>query len=363
MIQTTGDGARGPRTEDSGVATQPAVPQPSAPDPLIVCEGLVKIYKLEEVELLALQGLDLLVNRGEVMAIVGQSGSGKSTLLNILGGLDRPTAGRASVGGNDLLKMNERALNRYRRHSVGFVWQQTARNLIPYLNSEQNVELPMLMAGTRPSERRKWAGELLEAVGIAHRRHHRLDQMSGGEQQRVAIAVALANKPDLILADEPTGELDSTTAGVIFDIFHKLNEQYGLTVVIVSHDPQIANHVARVVAIRDGKTSSETLRQPARNTEDGEADTEVQPHSLVEYTVLDQAGRLQLPEEYRDRYGMGGRVTLEATEDGIIIKPVEGDTRPVPRSLVESDEPPPPKPGLGRRLASRFGRKRGGDAE
>lgn len=324
----------------------------STGEPLIVCESLVKIYKMADVELLALQGLDLVVNRGEVMAIVGQSGSGKSTLMNILGGLDRPTAGRVTVGGRDLLNMNERALNSYRRHHVGFVWQQTSRNLIPYLNAEQNVELPMLMAGTRASERRQWTQELLESVGIEHRRHHKLDQLSGGEQQRVAIAVALANKPELLLADEPTGELDSATAGKIFDIFHSLNERLGLTIVIVSHDPQIASHVARVVAIRDGKTSSETLRQPAEA-----GDTEDTPHSFIEYTVLDPAGRLQVPEEYRERYGIGGRVTLEAGPDGIVIRPVEGDERPVQRSLVESDEPPPPSPGFATRLRGAFNRK------
>ncbi len=334
---------------------QPATER-TTDEPLILCEGLVKIYKLEEVELLALQGLDLIVRRGEVMAIVGQSGSGKSTLMNILGGLDRPTAGRVLVGGRDLLQLSERKLNAYRRHHVGFVWQQTARNLIPYLNAQQNVELPMLMAGTTRRERREWSNELLEAVGIAHRKDHKLDQMSGGEQQRVAIAVALANRPELLLADEPTGELDTTTAKTIFDIFHRLNEQLGLTIVIVSHDAQIATHVARVVAIRDGKTSSETLRQPAQTTEDME-DGE---HHYVEYTVLDPAGRLQVPEEYRDRYGMGGRVTLEATEEGIVIRPVEGDERHVPRALVESDEPPPEQASLKSRLARRFGRKGGG---
>ncbi len=338
------------------IQTAEPAPDNMTDEPLILCEGLVKIYKLEDVELLALQGLDLVVRRGEVMAIVGQSGSGKSTLMNILGGLDRPTAGRVLVGGRDLLQLSERKLNAYRRHHVGFVWQQTARNLIPYLNAQQNVELPMLMAGTRRRERRAWSNELLEAVGIAHRKDHKLDELSGGEQQRVAIAVALANKPDLLLADEPTGELDTVTARTIFDIFHRLNQQLGLTVVIVSHDAQIATHVARVVAIRDGKTSSETLRQPAESTEaieDGE-------HQFVEYTVLDPAGRLQVPEEYRDRYGMAGRVTLEATEDGIVIRPVEGDDRPAPRSLVESDEPPPERANLRSRLSRRFGRK-GGD--
>lgn len=336
------------------IQTVEAQTTPTTGEPLIVCESLVKIYKMAQVELLALQGLDLIVNRGEVMAIVGQSGSGKSTLLNILGGLDRPTAGKVIVAGQELLKMNERALNNYRRHHVGFVWQQTARNLIPYLNAEQNVELPMLMAGTRSSKRREWTRQLLEAVGVDHRRHHKLDQLSGGEQQRVAIAVALANKPDLLLADEPTGELDSSTAGKIFDIFHSLNESLGITIVIVSHDPQIASHVARVVAIRDGKTSSETLRQPAE-----ENAVDDQPHSFIEYTVLDPAGRLQVPEEYRDRYGIGGRVILEAMPEGIVIRPVEGDERPVQRSLVESDEPPAPAPSLRSRIGGLFRRKRG----
>ena len=328
-------------------------------EPLIICENLVKIYKMEQIELLALQGLDLNVERGEVMAIVGSSGSGKSTLMNILGGLDLPTAGRVVVGGRELLKLSQRRLNTYRRHHVGFVWQQTARNLIAYLNAQQNVELPMLMAGTMPSTRRQRAAELLEAVGIAHRRDHRLDQMSGGEQQRVAIAVALANRPDLLLADEPTGELDSVTAQVIFDIFHRVNEVYGTTVVIVSHDPQIAQHVARVVAIRDGKTSSETLRQTSDMRGDEQPDdAEAVPHQLVEYTVLDPAGRLQVPEEYRDRYGIGRRVTLETTPEGIIIKPIPGE-RPAIKSLVETDEPPPPRPNVWTRMQNVLGRRRG----
>ncbi len=328
-------------------------------EPLIVCENLVKIYKMAQIELLALQGLDLTVDQGEVMALVGASGSGKSTLMNILGGLDRPTAGKVLVGGRDLLKMSQGRLNNYRRHHVGFVWQQTARNLIPYLNAAQNVELPMLMAGTRPAERRVWAAELLEAVGIAHRRHHRLDQLSGGEQQRVAIAVGLANRPELLLADEPTGELDSVTANAIFDIFHSLNDRFGLTVVIVSHDPQIAQHVARVVAIRDGKTSSETLRRPVVVTADETASRPEQ--HFVEYTVLDPAGRLQVPEEFRDRYGIGRRVTLEAVEGGIVIRPIAGERKPV-KSLVESDEPPPPRPTLANRLRKALGSKRGAQA-
>src|SRR5262245_20019126 len=240
-------------------------------EPLILCDNLVKIYKLDDIEVVALQGLDLRVEQGEVMSLVGSSGSGKTTLLNVLGGLDRPSAGRVLVAGNDLLKLSNIAQNVYRRRYVGFVWQQKARNLIPYLNAEQNIELPMIMSGVGRRARRAWAQELIEAVGLVSRRRHRLAQLSGGEQQRVAIAVALANRPSLLLADEPTGELDSSTASTIFDVFHRLNRTYGLTIVIVSHDPQIARYVGRVVAIRDGKTSSETIRK-SREAEQQEAD-------------------------------------------------------------------------------------------
>jgi putative ABC transport system ATP-binding protein len=318
-------------------------------EPLILCDNLVKIYKLDDIEVVALQGLDLRVEQGEVMSLVGSSGSGKTTLLNVLGGLDRPSAGRVLVAGNDLLKLSNIAQNIYRRRYVGFVWQQKARNLIPYLNAEQNVELPMIMSGVGRRERRAWARELIEAVGLNTRRRHRLAQLSGGEQQRVAIAVALSNRPALLLADEPTGELDSTTASTIFDIFHNLNRIYGLTVVIVSHDPQIARHVGRVVAIRDGKTSSETIRrnrESEHSAQDGTAE-----HVFEELLMLDSAGRLQVPKELRERYGIGDRVQMEETADGLLLRPVIG-SEPVKR-LVESDAPPPKKVGrLGRLLGS-----------
>ncbi len=321
-------------------------------EPLIVCENLVKIYRLEQVEVMALQGLDLTVERGEVMALVGRSGSGKSTLMNILGGLDRPTAGRVSVGGMDLLKLSERRLNRYRREGVGFVWQQSARNLIPYLTALQNVELPMMMAGRSPSERRRWSAELLETVGLEHRLGHRLAEMSGGEQQRVAIAVALANRPDVLLADEPTGELDSATSAQVYDVFHRLSETYGTTAVIVSHDADVARHVDRVVGIRDGKTSTEILRYPTK--EEGAEDR----HELVEYTVLDPAGRLQMPEEVLERYGMGRRVLLESRAEGVLLRAVPGE-QPLVHRLVEGEDAPPPRRGGWRdrlRLPGRKGR-------
>src|SRR5512146_1149153 len=230
--------------------------------PLIVCENLVKIYKVADLEVVALQGLDLIVERGEMLGIVGTSGSGKSTLMNILGGLDRPSAGRVTVDGIDLLSLSDNAMNQYQRAKVGFVWQRTSRNLIPYLTALENTELPMTMAWvTNRKQKRDWAEELLDAVGLYHRRHHHLTQLSGGEQQRVAIAVALANKPVLLLGDEPTGEVDSVTAQAIMDTFRQLCQRMDLTTVIVTHDPRIATQVDRVVAIRDGKISTETIRQ------------------------------------------------------------------------------------------------------
>ena len=221
---------------------------------MIHCENLVKIYKAADLEVVALQGLDLHVQEGELMAIIGNSGSGKSTLFNMLGGLDRPSAGNLRVDGKDLLKFKESDLVKYKRETVGFVWQNNARNLIPYLTALENVELPILLQGRRKAYR---ALELLEAVGLSHRRNNKLNELSGGEQQRVAIAIALANQPRLLLADEPTGSVDTKMANQILDLFRELNRSFGLTVVIVTHDPLLAKKVDRVVAIRDGKTSSE----------------------------------------------------------------------------------------------------------
>ncbi len=297
-----------------------------AQEPFIVCDNLVKIYKIADLEAVALQGLDLIVAPGELLGIVGPSGSGKTTLMNVLGGLDRPSAGRVWVDGQDLLKMSDVALNRYRRSQVGFVWQQSSRNLIPYLSALENVELPMTLAGRDGGRKRRRAEELLEAVGLAERRHHRLVQLSAGEQQRVAIAVALANNPTLLLADEPTGEVDSVTAQVIYETFQRLNHEYGLTTLIVSHDPGLARYVDRVVAIRDGKTASETIRQSVVTTSpDGEPMTEdgvkEEEEIFEELVVLDSAGRLQVPKEYLEYFDIKGRVRLELTGEGILILP------------------------------------------
>ncbi len=286
-------------------------------EPLIVCENLVKIYRLSQegggsVEVQALQGMDIVVTEGEMLGIVGASGSGKSTLLNVLGGLDRPTGGHALVGKQDLGQLSQSALDEYRRHTVGFVWQQGARNLIPYLTALENVELPLMLSGQVGKSTREHALELLDLVGLRERMDHRLEELSGGEQQRVAVAIALANHPKLLLADEPTGELDTATAQTIYDLLRQLNKQLGLTMIIVSHDPGIARHVDRVVAVRDGKLASEMLRVQKADSEE---------HHLVELAVVDAAGRLQIPREYLEQFNIRRRVQMELTDEGILIRP------------------------------------------
>ncbi|MSP78649.1 MAG: ABC transporter ATP-binding protein [Dehalococcoidia bacterium] len=282
--------------------------------PLVVdCQDLFKIYKRADLEVVALRGLDLQVAQGEFIAVVGTSGSGKSTFLNILAGLDRPSAGRVLVGARDLLTMNEKELVSYRRQEVGFVWQAVTRNLLPYLTAEDNVSLPMAIQGVDESERRKRAGELLTTLGLGTKKNRYPNQLSGGEQQRVAIAVGLANNPPLILADEPTGELDTQTAINVFDGLRTITERYGTTVVVVTHYPGIARHVDRVVQIRDGRLSTEVVMRPTFRGGDA---------VLEEYVLVDAVGRLQLPEEQLERLHAQGRVTIETQGDRIIIRAV-----------------------------------------
>jgi putative ABC transport system ATP-binding protein len=288
-------------------------------DALIVCDNLVKIYKVGELEVVALQGLDLLVEDGEFIAIVGTSGSGKSTLLNILGGLDVPTAGNVRVAGNELLNMSNDLRTEYRRRMIGFVWQQTARNLLPYLTAFENVATPMILDGLRGSERRRRAMDLLELVGLVDRHDHRPEQLSGGEQQRVAIATALANAPRVLFADEPTGELDTKTSNEVFEVMQKVNDEAGVTIVVVTHDPLVAGHVRRTVAIRDGRTSSEVLR---RGQVSGDGEYQVVSE---EFVVLDRVGRLQLPDEYIDALELERRVRLTLDPDHINVYPDDNE--------------------------------------
>ncbi|WP_226671349.1 ABC transporter ATP-binding protein [Metabacillus litoralis] len=290
---------------------------------MIVCENVVKIYKADELEVFALQGLDLTIEKGEIMAIIGSSGSGKSTLLNLLGGLERPSAGSLLVDGKNLLRMTKKELTMYKRLTVGFVWQNQAKNLIPYLTAQQNVEVPMLLKGRAQSHKAK---ELLNMVGLGHRLNNRLDQLSGGEQQRVAIAIALANDPPLLLADEPTGSVDTKTGDQLLNVFREINKKLNTTIVIVTHDTQLTKKVDRVVSIRDGKTSTEMFRIQPEEIEDqmkqGEP-TEDETHK--EYTVIDQAGRLQIPEGLLHILNLQDNtknlVQIEEENGQIVIKP------------------------------------------
>jgi putative ABC transport system ATP-binding protein len=281
--------------------------------PIIACDNLVKIYKVADLEVVALQGLDLHVEAGEFIALVGASGSGKSTLMNILGGLDVPSAGSAVVDGHDLGKMGRRERTNYRRRVIGFVWQQTAKNLLPYLTARENVSLPMQMNGMGRGRADARVKELLAKVGLADRADHRPERLSGGEQQRVAIAVALANDPAVLFADEPTGELDSSTAADVFELFRSLNREVGVTIVVVTHDPLVSEQVSRTVAIRDGRTSTETLRRRAI-TDEGD-------HHVIseEYAVLDRVGRLQLPPAHVEALGLERRVRLALEPDHISV--------------------------------------------
>ena len=288
--------------------------------PMIECDNLVKIYKTKDIEVLALQGLDITIDQGELMAIIGNSGSGKSTFLNMIGGLDRPSAGRLIVDGKDLFKLNEKELVDYKRSTVGFVWQNNARNLLPYLTAWQNVQMPMLFeSGAKKKER---ALELLEMVGLSHRKNSKLSQLSGGEQQRIAIAIALANNPKLLLADEPTGAVDAKTGAYILDMFRDINQNTGLTIIIVTHDRQLTKKVHRVASIRDGKISSERLmkqsyRDRLTDISSFTEESEVQD----EFAILDRAGRLQIPREMLEKLHIeGNKVRLELVDGRIIIE-------------------------------------------
>ncbi len=284
--------------------------------PYIVCEDLFKIYKIADLEVVALRGLDMAVQPGEILAIVGASGTGKTSLLNILAGYDSPSAGHVRVGDRDLLDMSGRDVEEYRRSEVGFVWQQTSRNLFPYLTAMENVTLPMMLTRTSRGDRRARATELLGLVGLGDRLSHTAEALSGGEQQRVAIAVALANKPPLLLADEPMGELDDATASEVLEVFRDVNRELGTTIAIVTHDPDIAYKVGRVVMIRDGKISTEIKKKVTYRRKDGDGE-----EALDELAVVDPAGRVQLPKDYLDRLKIRDRAKVLLDGDKLNIVP------------------------------------------
>ncbi len=227
---------------------------------VIITENLVEEYLLGKVVVPALRGVNLKIKRGEFAVIMGPSGSGKSTLLNLLGGLQKPTGGRVLINGVDLSTLNENQLAIFRRKNVGFVFQ--AYNLIPTLTAIENVELPMIFYNIPPNERKRRAEKLLHSLGLGDRLHHRPSELSGGEQQRVSIARALANNPEIILADEPTGNLDTKTGRRIMDEIVKVNRDFGKTIVMVTHDPEVAHFGDRIIHIRDGKIENiEILRR------------------------------------------------------------------------------------------------------
>lgn len=284
---------------------------------MVQCDNLIKIYKTKDSEVLALQGLDMSVSEGELMAIVGKSGSGKSTFLNMIGGLDTPSAGKLFVDGKNLFKMNRKSLIEYKKKTVGFVWQNNARNLFPYLNALQNVQVPMIF--TNDGKRKENALRLLELVGMSHKKNNRLAELSGGEQQRIAIAIALANHPKLLLADEPTGSVDKRTADYIVDVFRELNRTLKTTIIIVTHDMNLAKKVNRVVSIQDGKISSEMHAKVDYQQRMDNITMFSDVHD--EFTILDRAGRLQLPRDLLERMGVhDNKVRLEYVDGSIVIR-------------------------------------------
>lgn len=292
------------------------------PELLIRCDSLVKIYKSEDVEVMALQGLDLEIKKGELMAVIGKSGSGKSTLMNMIGGLERPSAGKLYIGGKDLFTLNDEEMVDYRNKTVGFVWQKSSRNLIPYMTAVENIEVPMYFTKKSSADMRKRALKLLEEVGMLHKKDSYPAQMSGGEQQRIAIAVALANEPDILLADEPTGAVDTKTSNQIQDLFRSLNKELGITIIIVTHDISLANKVNRVVMISDGKISTEKImKEEYRRTIDqldGQSLSETESHE--EYSVLDKARRLQLSEEMLAAAGIdSNKVKVQIIDNKVVI--------------------------------------------
>ncbi len=287
---------------------------------LIVCDGLVKIFKTEDVEVMALQGLDMKIKRGELMSVIGKSGSGKSTLMNIIGGLEKPSAGKIIINGKNLSEMTEKEMVTYRKKTVGFVWQKSERNLFKYLTALENIEAAMNFSGKSKKEKRSKALELLEMVGMSHKKDSYPTKMSGGEQQRIAIAVAIANEPDILLADEPTGAVDTKTSNRIQDLFRKLNKELGITIIIVTHDMKLAAKVDRVVMISDGKISTEKImKQEYREKIDSLTDAELVEDAHEEFSVLDKAGRVQLSDEMLESAGIDTNKVKVTVEDGKVI--------------------------------------------
>ncbi|MFV9671905.1 MAG: ABC transporter ATP-binding protein [Acidimicrobiia bacterium] len=269
--------------------------------PVIQTENLIKIHKQGNLEVVALQGLDFTMDEGEFISVVGKSGSGKSTLLTILAGFDRPSAGRAIVAERDLTDLEPKDLTRFYRRDVGFVWQDFTRNLVPYLKARANVELPMLLAGVGGRKRKKRALALLDAVGLRNSAYSEVQTMSGGEQQRLALCVALALGPKLLLADEPTGELDTESSLEIYELLRGLSHQGGLSVLVVTHDVALAQRTDRIVRIADGRIAAQGRK------------------GQEELVAIDQRGMVQIPRDMLIESGMGDHVRVKLIDDGILL--------------------------------------------
>jgi ABC-type lipoprotein export system ATPase subunit len=270
---------------------------------IIECVNLIKIHKQGSLEVVALQGLDFTMDRGEFISVVGSSGAGKSTLLRILAGLERPSAGRVRVAGTNLSEITQRHLTKHYRRNVGFLWQDFNRNLLPYLNAKRNVELPLLLAGVGGRERKRRTMELLDAVGLRSRAFADVHTMSGGEQQRLALCVALAAEPELLLADEPTGELDTETGLEIYEALRTLTRERGLSILVVTHDVALAQRTDRVVRLADGRIATQGRLGAA------------------EVLAVDARGMVQVPRGMLLEAGIEDRVEAEIVDDGVLLKP------------------------------------------
>lgn len=290
---------------------------------VVAARDATRVYPMPAGDVHALRGIDLVVPAGDYVALMGPSGCGKSTLLNLFGAIDLPTTGTVTLDGRDTRSLDDGARTRLRLTRVGFVFQRFF--LLPMLSAYENVLLPMLEARVARAEREARARELLAYVGLDERRDHRPSQLSGGEMQRVAIARALANRPRLLLADEPTGELDTATSHEVFELLRRVNEQLGTTIVIVTHDPVVSEQVQRTVAIRDGRTSTETLRR-TELSDDGD-------HRAIseEFAVLDRAGRLQLPKQHIAALELRNRVRLRLEEDHVGVWPDRNGKESAPK--------------------------------
>lgn len=297
--------------------------------PLIVCKQVVKAYKVDDHELVALRGIDFEMEKGEMVSIIGPSGAGKSSLLNLLGGLDTPTAGQLIVDGQNLLNMRGRKLADYRLRKVGFVWQNVSRNLLPNRSALRNVTLPMMMAGVTPWQRGKQAKELLEAVGLSDKANQRPAALSGGQQQRVAIAVALANQPILLLADEPTGALDRQSAAQVVELLQLLRKRYGLTILLVTHDLEVAAHADRVLTLRDGALGQDMSKA-------GE-----------ESPRMDDAGNIKLPQTVRSMLTDASHIAVEIRPEGVLLRPETEAEEMMNMSDTLMDAPPAPRKRFG----------------